>query len=155
MLLGCRVAHPHQAGANSIRPDEIARYPAWPYHANRNLSSQAIKNDSRRRRGTTCARSCHHLGSLASPEQILGQFYIFRRESPAERPPFRTQRLCLTARRGRSIYTLEHRYSLALRRTTSSWPVFNMDDPSATRLTLYRLGGSLSPPSTQRFQRSE
>lgn len=45
--------------------------------------------------------------------------------------------------------------SLALRRTTSPWPVFNSDDPSATRLTLYRLGGSLSPPSTQRFQRSE
>ena len=22
MLLGCRFAHPHQAGANSIRPDE-------------------------------------------------------------------------------------------------------------------------------------
>jgi hypothetical protein len=36
---------------------------------------------------------------------------------------------------------------LALRRTTSPWPVFNSDDPSATRLTLYRLGGSVSPPS--------
>jgi hypothetical protein len=45
--------------------------------------------------------------------------------------------------------------SLALRRTTSPWPVFNSDDPSSTRLTLYRLVGSVSPPSTQRFQRSE
>jgi hypothetical protein len=102
------------------------KIPAWPNHANRNLSSQATANDSRRGCGTTCARSCHHLGSLASPNKFLANStFSAGKVGQSDRLSEPNASDAPTTVAVLSIH-LDTNISLALRRTTSPWPVFQL-----------------------------
>jgi hypothetical protein len=140
VLLGCRVAHPHQAAANSTSTGRNRRIPAWSNIANRNLSSKANTSDSRRRHGTTCARSCHHLGSLASPNKYLANSsFSAGKVGQSDRLFDLSASDARPATPRRSIH-LNTNFSLALRRTASFRPLFNSagcspapTDPISTR----------------------
>ena len=67
-----------------FRLDQTNRkIPTWPYHANRNLSAGPTISGSRRRHGTTDARSRHHLGSTAA---TIHFFRLFHRFLPVAQP---------------------------------------------------------------------
>ena len=77
MLLGCRFAHPHYR-ARLPFDRTIRKITAWPNHANRFLSFNSITRHSRRIHGTTGARPCHHLRSLAASQLFFEEFFIFQ-----------------------------------------------------------------------------
>ncbi len=85
MLLGCRLARPDYQARIPL-DQTIRKITAWPNHANRNLCLNSVSSCSRRKHGTTGARSCHHLGRLARSKEIFDRFFIFNHPGRPRRP---------------------------------------------------------------------